>query len=75
MDVRVQIYGLLGSGGWLCLSVTRTAMSLLPETRLDVDSGHCEQKAPRLPQAWIVMKSSSRASRNSIRRQSPGITV
>ena len=49
MDVRVQIYGLLGSGRWLCLSVTCTAMSLLPETRLDVGSGHYEQKAPSSP--------------------------
>jgi hypothetical protein len=49
MDVRIQVYGLLDSGRWLCLSATRTAMSLLPETRLDVGSGHYEQKAPDSP--------------------------
>ena len=47
MDVRVQVYGLLDSGRWLCLFVTRTAMSLLPETRRDV--GNIMNRKPPTP--------------------------
>ena len=75
MDIRIQVYGVLDFGFWLCFISICTAMSLFPEGRSVWAMAAVTNRKHGSPRRLGVDESRSCAFRKSIKRRKPEITV